>query len=50
MESQKMYLWAYLQGRNRDTDVKNELVNTVEEEAEWGWESSVGVYALACVK
>ena len=25
---EKWYWWTYLQGRNRDTDVENELVNT----------------------
>ena len=45
-----MCLRAYLQGRSRDTDVINELVSTVEEEGEWGGESGVGMYSLACVK
>ena len=35
---------------NKDAQVKNELVNTVEEEGEVNWESSIDRYTLPCVK
>ena len=31
MESKKLYWWTYLQRRNGDTDVENQLVDTVGE-------------------
>ena len=39
-----------MQGRNRDTDVENALVDR-EREGERGmtWESSTDIYALPCV-
>ena len=40
MESRKMYSWTYLQGRNRDPDIENRLMDTVGEgEGETIWES-----------
>ena len=51
MESRKMYWWTYLQGRNRDADVENGLVDTVKEgEGGMNWESSIERYPLPCVK
>ena len=45
------YWWDYFQGRNRDADKENGLVNT---ELEWeggkNWERSVDRYTLPCVK
>ena len=45
------YWWAYLHGRNRDTDIKKRRVGTAGEgEVGVDWESSTGVYTLPCVK
>ena len=48
---EKQYWWTYLQGRNRDTDVENGLVDT-EGEGESGlsWESSIDKYTQPCIK
>ena len=35
MESRKMVLMSYLQGRNRDADTENELVDTVGGRRGW---------------
>ena len=35
---------------NKDAQVKNELVDTVEEEGEVNWASSIDGYTLPCVK
>ena len=35
---------------NKDAQVKNELVDTVEEEGGVNWESSIDRYTLPCVK
>ena len=41
------YWWTYLQGRNRDSDVENRLVDTVAEgESGKSWVSSSGIYSL----
>ena len=41
----------YLQGRNRDAGVENVTVDTAGEEAGgMGWESSIDVPTLPCVK
>ena len=48
---EKWYWWTYLQGRKRDTDIENILVDTVEEgEGGTKWESSIDIYTLPCVK
>ena len=40
-----MVQWTYLQDRNRDADVENELLDTAgEEEAGKNWESSLETY------
>ena len=45
---EKRYWWTYLQGRNRDTDIENELVDTVGAER-MGWtESRIDIYTLCC--
>ena len=47
----RWYPWTYLQGRNRDTDIENRLVDTAGEgEGGMNWESSIEIYALPCVK
>ena len=38
----KLHRWTYLQGRNRDADVENRLVDTTEEE-EGGTTDSVSL-------
>ena len=41
---EKWNQWTYLQGKNRDVDVDNRLVDTVgEEEGEMNWESSIDI-------
>ena len=48
---EKWYWWVYLQGRNREADIDNRLVGTVEEgESDLNWESSTDIYMLPCVK
>ena len=47
---EKWYWWAYLQGRNRDADVENRLVDMGEGEGEMNWESSIDICALLSVK
>ena len=45
---EKWYWWTYLQGRNRDTDVENGLVETAEEQkGGTNWESSIDKYTLS---
>ena len=36
MPSRKMVQWTYLQDRNRDTDVENGHVDTMDRREEWG--------------
>ena len=49
MEYRKWYLWTYLQGRNRDTDVENGYVDAAREgEVEW-IESGTDKYRVPCV-
>ena len=44
---EKWYWWTYLQGRNRDTDIENELVDTAGEgEGGSNWEHSKNIYTL----
>ena len=51
MESRKMEQWTYLQGRNRDADVENGLVDTVGEgKSGINSESSTDIYIPPCVK
>ena len=52
MESRKMALMnLYFQGRNRNTDVENGLVDTVRKgEGGKDSESSTDIYILPCVK
>ena len=46
---EKWYWWTYLQGRNRDSDRENRLVDTVgEEQGGTNWESSIEIYTLPC--
>ena len=41
---EKWNQWTYLQGKNRDVDVDNRLVDTVgEEEGEMNWESRIDI-------
>ena len=49
---EKWYWWTYLQGRNRDADVENRLVDMVIGRGESGtnWGSSIDMYTLPCVK
>ena len=36
---EKWYWWTYFQGRNRDADLENRLVDTVQKgESGWKWE------------
>ena len=48
---EKWYWWTSLQGKNRDTDIKNGLVDTVgEREVGMNWESSIQIYIIPCEK
>ena len=49
---EKTWYWlTYLQGRNRDTDLENGLVDTAGEgEGGTNWESSIEIYILPYVK
>ena len=48
---EKWYSWAYLQGRNTDTDIEDRLVDTVREgENGTNWESCTETYTLPYVK
>ena len=51
---EKWYRWTGLQGRNRDTDVKNKRMDTVGEEGGGGggmnWEIGIDTYTLMCIK
>ena len=39
---EKLCWWTYLQGRDRDADIENRLVDTAgKEEDETNWESSI---------
>ena len=45
------YWWPYLQGRNRDADTEDRLVDTAGAgEGGMNWESSTEIYALPYVK
>ena len=49
MEYRKWYLWTYLQGRNRDTDVENGYVDAAREGEggmnwEWHWQIQSTMY------
>ena len=48
---EKWYWWTYFQGRNRDADIENGLVDT-DREGKHGnnWESSTETYTLLWVK
>ena len=41
---------TYLQGRNRDTDIKNECGHMGEGEGGMNWEIRIDIQILACVK
>ena len=47
----KQYWWAYLQGRNRESDVENRLMD-IEGAGESGpnWESSTEIHTLPYVE
>ena len=48
---EKWSWWTYLQGRKRDADVENGLVDTGGDgEGGTNWESSMDIYTLPCVK
>ena len=47
------YRWAYLQRKNRDTDVEKFMdtkVGGVGEEGGMDWEIGIDIYALLCIK
>ena len=47
----KWYWWTYLQGRNKDADIENGLVDTVQGGAGGtNWESSTETHTLLCIK
>ena len=47
----KCYWWTYLQGRNKDADIENGLVDTVQGGAGGtNWESSTETHRLPCLK
>ena len=46
----RSFLWTYLQGRNRDADIENGLVDTGDEKGGTNWESSTDTYSLLCLK
>ena len=47
----KWYWWIYLQGKSKDEDVENGLVDIVGEGKDGkNWESSIDIYTLSCVK
>ena len=51
MESKNVYLWTYLQNRNRGTGIENGLVETLgEDEGRTNWECHIDVYMLPCIK
>ena len=46
---ERWYWWTYLQGSNRDTDIKNRLVDTVGKgEGGMNWENSMETDITAC--
>ena len=48
---ERWYGWAYLKGSNRDADIENRLVDTVEEGEGWiNWEHSIETYTLPYIK
>ena len=48
---ERWYWWTYLQGRNRDADIENRLVNTMGEgEGGMNRESNTEACTLSCVK
>ena len=51
MESRKMVLMNYFQGRNGDTDVENRLADAVGQgESGTNAASSINIYILLCVR
>ena len=48
---EKWYWWTYLQGRKRDINIENGLVDTVRGGAGGtNWESNMETYTLLCVE
>ena len=53
---EKWYRWTGLQGRNRDTDVENKLMDTKGQKWQGGggggmnWEIGIDMYTLICIK
>ena len=48
---ENLYRWAYLQGRNGDTDVENESVDTAGEgDGGVSWKSSTDIFTFPSVK
>ena len=50
---EKWYRWTGLQGRNRDTDVKNKCMDTKGGKGvggEMNWEIEIDIYTLICIK
>ena len=48
---EKWYWWIYLQGRNRDSDIENRLMDTAGAgEGRTNWESSIEICTLPYVK
>ena len=46
---EERYRWAYLQGKDRDTDIEKGLVDTAgKREGGMNWESSIEIYTLPC--
>ena len=51
MGSRKMVLWTYLQGRNRDADVENKLMDIAGEgEGGMNWQSSIEIHTFTLCK
>ena len=51
LENWYWYWWTYLQGRNRDANVANELVDTVGEgKGGTNWKSSTEIHTPPCTK
>ena len=48
---EKWYWWTYLQGRNRDSDIENRLLDAVRQrEGGMNWETGTEIYSLLYVK
>ena len=48
---EKFYRRTYLQSRNRDTDVENNLwIPSGEEGGGMNWEIGIDIYTLLCIK